>query len=128
MVTKAEHAAYLAAMFDGEGSIALYYYKHAVRHVFVTNTDPDLVAAVVRCCDALGIKCSVKQQFNARLGKKPIFRVAVNGKSSFETLLREVPIQSQAKKAALEAIVASYVYDTTYTWTLVNGVRVYEKA
>jgi hypothetical protein len=100
---EAQAAAYLAGMIDGEGHVG----ARRNRFVSVSNTDWDLIEAVVKCCELLGLHQTV-QRLVVREGRKPGWQVIITGKDALERIRELVPIQSARKQKALDDAIASY--------------------
>lgn len=99
-------------MIDGEGHVSIRHRKSIDRIVRIANTDQDILDAIVRCCDVLGISTVLKpmhQKLDER-HKLVCYEVAIYGRKNFQTLYESVPIQSTRKRETLEQIVNSYTY------------------
>jgi hypothetical protein len=103
----AEAAAYLAAMIDGEGSVDFLAGPAARRAVYVFNTDPDIIAAVIECCAALGIRHTFRAD-TSTARRKQGWKVGIYGREGLEIILGRVPIRSRRKLETLRAAVGSY--------------------
>lgn len=108
-------AAYLAAMIDGEGTVTNFRgdRKRHARRISISNTDPAIIAAIVACCDVLGVTYRLRTDLPGRWpSKKPqwtaITHVAIYGRANFQALL-DIPIQAPEKRRRLHVLVASYV-------------------
>jgi hypothetical protein len=95
------HAAYLAAMIDGEGSVS-----HR-RHVAVYNTEPELIAACAECCNALGITYQIRTHAPARGAAKPVLELRVYGRDNFERIAT-LPLRHPDKISRLRAMLGTY--------------------
>jgi len=94
-------------MIDGEGSIDFVPGPSVRRAVYVFNTDPDIIAAVVECCAALGIRYTFRAD-TTKARKKQGWRVGVYGREGLEIILSRVPLRSRTKLEKLRAAVRSY--------------------
>lgn len=109
MIRGAESAAsYLAAMIDGEGTVSLPSGKSSTRCIRIANTEPDIIAAVVRCCRILEIKCATYETAPARPGWRKRWDVTISGKESLQQVLAMVPIQSRRKLYRLKELIKRY--------------------
>jgi hypothetical protein len=102
-MTKAQAAAYLAAMIDGEGHVRV----HKNRSVGVSNTEWDIIEAVAECCELLGLRYRVAE-LKRRPPRRQGWEVFINGKDSLERIRDDVPIRSGRKAAAVIEAVAAY--------------------
>ena len=110
-------AAYLAAMIDGEGTVARFNGDRGrdARFVAISNTDHALIAAIEECCNTLGITYTVNDESPAGARSRkynhwtPIRQVRIYGQRNFRLLLAVVPIQAPGKQARLRRLVDSYV-------------------
>lgn len=102
-MTKQEAAAYLAGMIDGEGHIRV----RKNRSVTVSNTDQDLIDAVVRCCEILGLRNRISRM-STPPGRKQAWEVFMHGKDTLEEIQRVVPMQSERKRIALAEAIGLY--------------------
>lgn len=115
-MTRAEAAAYLAAMIDGEGHIGLHVYhknKGTSRSVIhrrlaISNTDVDIILACVECFGILEIDCWVTTSRHASRQNLACYTVNVSHHEGFERMA-ELPIRSTKKQNALREILESYV-------------------
>lgn len=106
-MTKAQAAAYLAAMIDGEGHIRV----HTNRSASVANTEWDLIEATVECCELLGLHYKVqKGSYRHNGNRKPVWEVRMAGKNTLEAIQSVVPMRSKRKKLALAEAIAAYKY------------------
>jgi hypothetical protein len=90
-------------MIDGEGHVS-YRRNYAVS---VSNTDWELIEAVVECCALLGLHQTV-QRLATRPPRKPGWQVMITGKDSLETIRLSVPIRCLRKQEALNVAIAAY--------------------
>lgn len=104
--SKAQAAAYLAGMIDGEGTIGQY---NANRKVAISNTDYALIEACAEACDVLGIKYAIYPRNHPQPRCKAGWDLTIRGgRRSYEVLLRDVPIRSPNKRARLAAMLETY--------------------
>ena len=94
-------------MIDGEGSVDFVPGPAARRAVYVFNTDPDIIAAVVECCAALGIRHTFRAD-TSKARRKQGWRVGIYSRESLEIILNRVPLRSRGKLETLRAAVRSY--------------------
>lgn len=99
-----EAGAYLAAIIDGEGSVAFY---HSTRQVTVTNTDLEIIYAVCHACDLLGITYKVRKDIRYKEGTKDSFTVFIFSLENFKTLSERVPLRS-VKRHRLNQMIDAY--------------------
>lgn len=103
---KLDPASYLAALIDGEGSVA---HGPTVRCVEIANTEYELLVAAVECCDALGIRANLSREYAPhRNSKKPYKKLRITGRDNLRRLLAVVPLQSGRKHAQLAAMATSF--------------------
>jgi hypothetical protein len=124
--SKEAAAWYLAAMIDGEGSIQFRPayrstttgYRHGDRRVAVYGTEEDIMAAVEEAFTVLGFSFRKRLHLPAVCANRPVIigtrpcivLTLAGGRESYERFLREVPIQSDRKRANLEECVRTYVW------------------
>lgn len=113
--TKEQAAAYLAAMIDGEGCI--YYrrvklpdgHNQQARVITFTNTDRELVDAVVHCMSLLGIEHSkVTTSQREDKGYKRTWTVEIRKGAAMWRFREQVPIQTKRKIARLDGALETY--------------------
>lgn len=104
-MNKAQAAAYLAGMIDGEGHVSI----RRNRSVSVSNTDWELIEAVVECCELLGLHQTV-QKLATRPPRKPGWQVMITGKESLSVIEEIVPLHCSRKRTALAEAIATYKY------------------
>lgn len=100
-------AGYLAAMIDGEGSVAIARRDGRIksRYVCIVNTDESIIEACEEACRALGITFTRSCR---RERARPLFHVGIYGRANLERLLEVVPLRSGAKAERLREAVESY--------------------
>lgn len=113
--SRVEAGAYLGAMWDGEGTIAIYYPESKNRQpnrvVTVCNTDRSIMDAVESALLYLG---GMKyKRYTKPIGPNDGRRVAVEilniqGRPSFEVFAQVVRIRCERKRDALAEILGSY--------------------
>lgn len=103
-MNKTQAAAYFAAMIDGEGCVRV----GKNRSVSVSNTERDIIDAVAECCELLGLPYRITDIKRANAKWKDGWELYVTGKTSLETIQREVPIRSQRKAASLATAIAAF--------------------
>lgn len=89
---------YLAAMWDGEGSILRSNYD---RVVSVSNTDETIIAACTDALDLLGIEHRINTYDQKWRNSLPITRITVNKRAAQEKFAELVPIQCERKQRKL---------------------------
>lgn len=99
-----EARGYLAAIIDGEGCV----HSPPKRGVYISNTDPAIIAATVGACRQLGIVCTVREYRRYPTPGKRAWRVAIRWQPNLRRLLEVVTLRSPGKQARLEESVASY--------------------
>lgn len=102
-MNKAQAAAYLAGMIDGEGHVRV----RTNRSVSVSNTDRELIEAVVKCCELLGLHHTV-QRLMRRPPRKQGWEVVITGKDALTFIRDAVPLQCHRKREALAEAIAAY--------------------
>ena len=102
-MTKQEAASYLAGMIDGEGHVRV----DRNRSVSVSNTDWDLIEAVVDCCVVLGLNNRISKM-STRPPRKQAWEVFIHGKNTLMTIQRVVPLRCKRKQEALAEAIAGY--------------------
>ncbi len=110
--TKAEAAAYLAGMIDGEGTITLCYSTnvHPLRRIAISGTETDILEGCVRACEVLGIYSRIYRRTEP---SRPLhwaqgWDVVIYGRDNFERIAGSVPLQSGRKRAKLDELLATY--------------------
>jgi len=103
-------SAYLAAMIDGEGTVAIPAPSNRNRVVRITNTDWGLIEAVAECCDVLCVDVRIVERAGT---KRPAhwaraWDVVISKREALERLLAMVPLRSTKKLERLKAIVETY--------------------
>jgi len=89
--------------------------RAANRQVSIGNTDMDIIVACVACLMELGIPYWIHSRENAERPEwKPLTQVFITRKEGFEMIRELVPIQSSAKLAKLDQILASYHPNPNY--------------
>jgi len=117
LCSKGRKEGYLAALLDGEGSVAKASEKVAV----IYNSDPDLIAAGIFCSVHLGFE-SLTLSVNSVKGYKDMWTLHFYTQSSFRKLL-QTPLQVRNKISRLEAILASYKGRQRKDWSRTSAVR-----
>lgn len=105
-----DHASYLAAIIDGEGSVQASFVgprKQWIRGVQIANQDPDILIAIVECLDALGIEWRSCVRVTNGFSDKEITVIYIYGRENYEKL-RKLPVQG-AKREKIEALCNSYL-------------------
>jgi hypothetical protein len=97
-VTKDEARGYLAGMIDGEGTVQAVPKK---RRIKITNTNPELIEAVLKCCEVLGIKAKSYPRGFTRIGT-PLFEVLVDGLKPLARVRDVVPVQGSDKARKIQ--------------------------
>lgn len=95
------HAAaawYLAAIWDGEGSIFRSNYD---RVVAISNTDDTIIAACTDALDLLGIEYRTYTRSQKRANSLPITLITVGKRVSQQKFAKLVPIQCERKQRGL---------------------------
>lgn len=106
MFTREQAAYYLAAMIDGEGTVAKADGR-TNKMARVTNTDRRLIAACEECCEALDIAYTVVPRKAYKAHWASGWDLVVSGKENIGRL-SALPLRSLAKKQRLLALLASY--------------------
>lgn len=104
-MNKTEAAHYIAAMIDGEGCVV---HSGHTRNVNIANTDPDLIAAIERCYETLGITYRVvtAKMYDER--HKQRWNVIVSNRESLQIIFDRVPIQASRKVEKLRVVLETY--------------------
>lgn len=103
-------AHYLAAMIDGEGHVAhrLKAPGSRDRHITITNTDVDIIAATLEACQVIGLT-RVTIRIEAYHHKTPIYVMRIAGRDQLKRIRDVVPLQS-VKRHTLREALASYTH------------------
>jgi hypothetical protein len=125
--SKDEAAGYLAAAFDGEGSIKFGYAtkdRTLHRNVLLSNTDFDLIEACTEAAALLGIPSRVYGPYDR--GGKLFWHFAICGRAGFEVMLELVPLRIGRKRETLRKIVGSYRHARKPSREILESLYVFE--
>lgn len=98
-------AHYLAAMIDGEGTIGNTGFS---RHIGIANTDPDIIGAIQRSCEVLGIEYRVVAHKKAQAHYRQRWDVIIGKQASMRKVLDLVPMQASCKVERLKIALSTY--------------------
>lgn len=101
-----EAAAYLAGIFDGEGSVVNW--KNRGREVNIVNTDLDIIDACKEAFEILGIEVILSAWPYGEGKIKYIFRIS--NQRNLKLFLDKIPFQSTVKRNKLNQMLATYRY------------------
>lgn len=103
-------AYYLAAMIDGEGHVSNLAKKTGGRdrHVTITNTDVDIVAATLEAAQAVGLT-RITIRIETAHHKTPLYVMRIAGRDQLRRIREVVPLQS-VKRHRLREALASYTH------------------
>lgn len=121
MQTNSQREAYLAAMFDGEGTVAKAPEKVAV----IYSSDPHLIVASAWCAVHLGVK-DMTVRIDHRGDYKPQYSLSFYKKRTFEILYR-LPMQALNKSERLRAILLSYKGRQKKEWDRERALRLHKE-
>lgn len=107
-MSEREASCYLAGLIDGEGCVYVPKTgKSTKRCIQITNTEWDLIEAIVECCDTLGVPFSVTKQ-----ARKPpcndAWVIMIAGKPNLEKIRDLVPMRSARKRWKLWLAIGRY--------------------
>lgn len=88
-----EHAAYLAAIIDGEGSVCC---KGSVRYITLCNTDFGVIEYTEKCLNLLDIKYS--KRFSETWRDKKIATIQISGRGNLIRAFVRIPLKSIKRK------------------------------
>lgn len=101
-MTPEQASYYLAAIIDGEGTVKRRREQgnKSPRVCKITNTTPQIIAAVEEACAALGITCKVEHRGLTRAGT-PLWDVCIRNMENFAKLA-ELPIRHPMKRQRIQ--------------------------
>jgi hypothetical protein len=100
-------AAYVAAMIDGEGSVAHYGDKRPYRAVRITNTDYDLIEATSEYLAALDIRHAIRVKNEQEGPRSKCWVINITDRASLERVAK-LPLRSTVKVVRLGRLLSSY--------------------
>lgn len=104
-----ECSAYLAAMIDGEGSV-MHRKQTGDRVVSISNTEIEILNNCKKCCDVLGIKCSMYTT-GVMCTHGLETRLTIRGQSNLYVLYQNAGhFMCNRKRKLLEEALRSYKY------------------
>jgi hypothetical protein len=111
-ITRPYAAAYLAGLFDGEGTIALSLAKSGkvqLRRISLTNTDKSILDHAGDCLNALDIEHGIFQRnFPTNPKWNTAWDINIYGRRNIVLFCRYIKVASATKRAKLKALRTSY--------------------
>lgn len=108
-MTREQARFYLAGIIDGEGHVLCRWSKagHWERGVVIANTDKEIIAAVVECCEVLEYDYGTSKRKRQDPRWNDCYIVKICGIENLRRMVDDVPIRSPQKIKALRDSLAT---------------------